>query len=117
MRNPPLAERDDRDPVVGRRVSCLPEGELTHTRLAGLVEPEVVPAHDRPRRHRREVRAELFMAEEELDVGRLHVHRILGEAGQSGVGVALLPGVGHGLHQPPESVVVEPLVNHFAIPA
>ena len=71
------------------------------------VDDEVVPLH--PHRGRvlpSEEVVELRATLVPLLVRRLHVHGVVGEAGEGSLGVSGVPAVGDGLHQPNEGVVV-----------
>ena len=72
------------------------------------VDDEVVPLH--PHRGRvlpSEEVVELRATLVPLLVRRLHVHGVVGEAGEGSLGVSRIPAVGDVLHQPNEGVVVQ----------
>src|SRR5918993_3767358 len=81
-RDAAVGDLDYRDAVVCGLAAVVPEGVFAEAALRALVERDGVKTHKRPRRQRREVRPQLVATDVVLDVGRLRVRRVLGEARQ-----------------------------------
>ena len=101
-RDDPVPQLHDDETVVlaVASVGVLADPDVT-------VDDEVVPLH--PHRGRvlpSEEVVELRATLVPLLVRRLHVHGVVGEAGEGSLGVSRIPAVGDGLHQPDEGVVV-----------